>query len=192
MPRPPKLRRIGNSPRAVYFKPQGVPLRTLAEMDLGRDELEALRLADMEGLSHQEVGELMEVSRATAGRILACARAKVAEALVRGLAIRIGGGPVCPEVDQQTTRQELSRSQDMPGRDKTGPMSEGPATGRGMGACSGQNNDNENTPAGHGGRGRGGGGRGRGPGASPGRGQGPGRGMGRGRGRGRGPASDQD
>jgi predicted DNA-binding protein (UPF0251 family) len=78
----------------VHFKPAGVPLRALEEVSLGLDELEALRLADLENLSHEEVGELMNVSRATAGRILAEARRKTAEALVHGWAIRVEGGAV--------------------------------------------------------------------------------------------------
>jgi predicted DNA-binding protein (UPF0251 family) len=189
MPRPPKPRRVGRDPRAVHFKPQGVPLRSLGEVDLGRDELEALRLADMEGCSHEEVGAEMEVSRATAGRILAAARAKVAEALVRGLAIRISGGPVTRDGDQRGEDMLEPRSPDMPGRDKTGPMNEGPATGRGLGGCKETNTENENGTQTGVGRGRGGAGRGRGRGRGFGPGDGTGN-RGRGRGRGRGPASD--
>jgi predicted DNA-binding protein (UPF0251 family) len=80
----------------VYFKPRGIPLRELDEVVLGFDETEALRLADLEDLSHEEVGERMGVSRATVGRILKSARGKVAEALVRGKALRIAGGVTQP------------------------------------------------------------------------------------------------
>ena len=69
-------------------------MRALEEVALGFDELEAIRLADVEGLSHEEVGEMMNVSRATAGRILAEARRKTALALVSGLAIRVEGGTI--------------------------------------------------------------------------------------------------
>jgi len=68
----------------------------LAEVVLGFDELEALRLADCEGLSHEEVGKRMNVSRSTAGRILESARRKVADALVMGKALRIEGGLAQP------------------------------------------------------------------------------------------------
>jgi predicted DNA-binding protein (UPF0251 family) len=85
---------VRHDPPVVYFKPAGVPMRILEEVALGLDELEALRLADLEGLSHEEVGEMMGVSRATAGRILAEARRKAAEALVHGRAIRVEGGTV--------------------------------------------------------------------------------------------------
>ncbi len=94
MSRPPKPRAVRHEPQAVYFKPAGIPMRALQEVSLGLDELEAMRLADLENLSHEQVGEMMEVSRATAGRILAQARAKVAQALVHGMAIRLEGGAV--------------------------------------------------------------------------------------------------
>jgi predicted DNA-binding protein (UPF0251 family) len=96
MGRRPRPRVVRHWPEAVYYKPQGVPLRVLAEVVLGFDELEALRLADQEGLSQEEVGRQMQVSRATAGRILAEARRKVADALVTGKALRIEGGPAFP------------------------------------------------------------------------------------------------
>lgn len=94
MPRPHKPRHVRHEAAAVYFKPAGVPLRDLEDVALGRDELEALRLADLEGLSQEEAGAMMNVSRATAGRILAAARRKTAQALVRGQAIRVEGGVV--------------------------------------------------------------------------------------------------
>jgi len=96
MARPLKPRLVCQAPEAVYFKPRGIPLRELDEVVLGFDETEALRLADLEDLSHEEVGERMGVSRATVGRILKSARGKVAEALVRGKALRIAGGVTQP------------------------------------------------------------------------------------------------
>ena len=84
MPRPPKPRFVCQAPGALYFKPRGIPLVELEEVVLGLDETEALRLADLEGRTQEEVGELMQVSRATVGRILESARRKVAEALVMG------------------------------------------------------------------------------------------------------------
>jgi hypothetical protein len=61
---------------------------------LSVDEFEALRLADLEGLYHDGAAERMGISRATFGRIVEAARRKVAEALVRGKALKIGGGVV--------------------------------------------------------------------------------------------------
>ena len=53
------------------------------------DEVEALRLADYEGLYHENAAQRMKISRATFGRILGQARHKVAEALLKGKALRI-------------------------------------------------------------------------------------------------------
>jgi uncharacterized protein len=77
------------TPACVYYKPAGVPLRMLTEVALGLDELEAIRLADVEGLYHVEAAVRMDVSRQTFDRIVARARWKVATALVSGQAIRI-------------------------------------------------------------------------------------------------------
>lgn len=112
MPRPPCCRRISGSPIATVFNPAGVPARELEAVVLALDELEALRLTDLEGLYQEQAAERMGVSRATLGRILESARRKVAQALVLGRAIRIEGGPVCiegaPMVRCETCDQEWS------------------------------------------------------------------------------------
>ncbi len=64
----------------------------LTEVSLTVDEREAIRLADLQGLSHEEGGQLMEVSRATFGRILRNARRVIADAIINGKAINIEGG----------------------------------------------------------------------------------------------------
>lgn len=64
----------------------------LEEIRLTIDEREALRLADLEGLSHEEAGQMMGVSRATFGRIIEQARKIVADALINGKAINVEGG----------------------------------------------------------------------------------------------------
>ena len=92
MPRPTKCRRVEFVPGATYFKPAGIPLRFLAEIQLSLDEAEAIRLKEMEGLEQQEGAERMNVSRATFQRILASARHKLADALLNGKAIRVQGG----------------------------------------------------------------------------------------------------
>jgi len=92
MPRPPIERAVGAIPRVTLFKPAGVPTRELEQLRLGVDELEAIRLVDLEGLSHEQAAEVMGVSRQTVGRVLERGRARVAEALVGGKAIVIGGG----------------------------------------------------------------------------------------------------
>lgn len=66
----------------------------IREIKLSLDELEALRLADREGLYQAEAAERMGVSRATFARIVSAGRAKVAEALVEGYALSIEGGEI--------------------------------------------------------------------------------------------------
>jgi uncharacterized protein len=92
MPRPRKCRRVAFSPEVTYFKPAGIPLRMLDEVDLTIEELEAIRLKDLEGLEQEEGAQRMNVSRPTFQRMLTSARHKLAEALLQGKAIRIGGG----------------------------------------------------------------------------------------------------
>lgn len=93
MPRPPCPRIIGHRPPSHYFKPAGIPLRDLHEIVLAADELEALRLADHEGLYRIEAAAQMGVSRQTFDRILHRARAAVAHALVQGHALRLDSAP---------------------------------------------------------------------------------------------------
>jgi predicted DNA-binding protein (UPF0251 family) len=81
-------------PAVTYYKPRGVPLRTLEQVGLTVDELEAIRLADLEGLYQEAAAEKMNVSRQTFGRILEAAHRKVADALVNGKALSIEGGPI--------------------------------------------------------------------------------------------------
>jgi predicted DNA-binding protein (UPF0251 family) len=83
---------VGGVPNATLFKPAGIPSRDLERLQLAVDELEAIRLVDLEGLSHGQAASVMGVSRQTVGRVLEAGRAKVAEALVTGKAILIGGG----------------------------------------------------------------------------------------------------
>ncbi len=94
MSRPVSPRKIENMPSITWFKPVGVPLKQLEEVVLTLDEIEAVRLADVEGLYQEQVANQMNVSRPTVGRILTSARKKMAEALVLGKAIRMEGGSV--------------------------------------------------------------------------------------------------
>ena len=94
MVRPRQCRRVGQLPQATYYKPRGVPLRALEQVGLTVDELEAIRLADLEGLYQEAAAEQMNVSRQTFGRILEAAHKKVADALVNGKALSIEGGSV--------------------------------------------------------------------------------------------------
>lgn len=101
MPRPCKRRWVGDRPTATVFKPTGVPGHALETVELGLDELEALRLADLEGLYQDAAAERMNISRATFGRVLQSARRKVATALLEGRMLVFQGGPV----EQPAVRQ---------------------------------------------------------------------------------------
>jgi uncharacterized protein len=92
MARPRKDRFVAFNPEVSYFKPRGIPMFELEEIRLTVDEREAIRLADLLGMSHEEAGSQMGVSRATFGRIMQKARHKVADALINGKAINVGGG----------------------------------------------------------------------------------------------------
>ena len=89
MPRPRLCRRIGFNPNIVYFKPQGVPMRMLDEVELTAEELEALRLKNTKDLDQSEGAKLMKTSRSTFQRILSSAYKKITKALVEGKAIKI-------------------------------------------------------------------------------------------------------
>jgi predicted DNA-binding protein (UPF0251 family) len=92
MARPIKWRRVAFMPQVTYFKPAGIPLRALEEVGLTVEELEAIRLKDVEGLQQEECAERMRISRPTFHRVLESARRKVADALINGKAVRIEGG----------------------------------------------------------------------------------------------------
>jgi uncharacterized protein len=92
MPRPRKKRILAHTPRAVVYKPAGVPLGQLRQVSLLQEELEALRLAGLEGLTQTQAAERMGISRSTFQRIVAQARHRVAQALVQGHALHIEGG----------------------------------------------------------------------------------------------------
>lgn len=88
-PRPIKPRRVSFDPNVTYFKPRAIPLSMLEEIDLKVDELEALRLCDLENLEQKEAAKKMKISQSTLNRILTSARKKVARALIEGRAIKI-------------------------------------------------------------------------------------------------------
>ncbi len=86
-PRYKKPRACGCRFRGRAFKPTGIPMAEIGRVILYRDELEALRLCDLQDLTQEEAGERMGISRGTVQRILTAGRKKVAQALTRGEAI---------------------------------------------------------------------------------------------------------
>ncbi|HTG01332.1 MAG TPA: DUF134 domain-containing protein [Nitrospirota bacterium] len=81
-PRNCKCRFMGTA-----FKPTGIPMTEVEHIPLSRDELEALKLCDLDDLTQEEAGGRMGISRGTVQRILSDARKKVAKALTKGGAI---------------------------------------------------------------------------------------------------------
>lgn len=92
MARPFKCRRVAFMPDVTFFKPAGIPLRDLDEVQLSLEEVEAVRLKDLEGLEQEESAEKMNISRPTFQRVLISARKKIADALINGKAVKIEGG----------------------------------------------------------------------------------------------------
>ena len=92
MPRPIKDRRVSFMPEVTYFKPAGIPLRVLEESQLSVEEIEAIRLKDLDSLEQEACAVKMNISRQTFQRVLGSARRKIADALFNGKAIRIQGG----------------------------------------------------------------------------------------------------
>ena len=99
MARPEKLRRVGCVAGERAFKPIGRPVRSLEIEELRLDELEAIRLADLEGLYQEAAARRMGVSRPTFARILAKARSTVARALIEERVLVVGEGPVVSTSD---------------------------------------------------------------------------------------------
>ncbi len=89
MPRPFKRRRIRGRPNSAFFKPSGIPTRDLEQIELERDEFEAIRLKDFMALDQNQCASQMNISQPTFHRLLLLARGKLADAVVNGKAIRI-------------------------------------------------------------------------------------------------------
>ena len=94
MPRPCRCRRIRCRPDTNYFKPRGIPLDALEEVNLTLDELEAIRLADLTELYQEDAAKKMNVSRQTFGNIINSAHKKIADALLNAKALKIEGGNI--------------------------------------------------------------------------------------------------
>jgi predicted DNA-binding protein (UPF0251 family)/predicted Fe-Mo cluster-binding NifX family protein len=99
-------------PGVVLFKPAGVPARTLENIVLTFEELEAVRLKDSEGVDQANAASQMNISRATYQRVLGSARQKIADALVNGKAIQIQGGNYAFDGDQ------IAKAENNEGNDK--------------------------------------------------------------------------
>jgi len=87
-----KNRHIEADHSGVCFKPCGIERVNLQRVVLDEDEMEAIRLSDLEGLYQQECADKMEISRTTFSRLIESARKKIADALLNKKALRINKG----------------------------------------------------------------------------------------------------
>ena len=108
MVRPHKERRIQQLPPVTHFKPIGVPMRDLEEVVLTFEEMEAVRLVDVEQMDMEEAAVNMAVSRPTLQRIVSKARQKIATALWQGKALRIDGGTFRVEHTHHDSMREFN------------------------------------------------------------------------------------
>ncbi len=84
----PKPVSIERAPSIDRFNP--APQQNLEPIYIEAAELEAFRLVDLEGLSQEEAGQRMGVSRGTVWRLVQSARKKTAQALSEGKSLSIG------------------------------------------------------------------------------------------------------
>lgn len=165
MVRPKLCRIVSWQPGCRQFSPVGVPAEKLDRVVLTVDELEAIRLADLQGLYQEEAARRMGVSRQTFGRIISSGRRKVAQALTEGLALLIEGGTFtmaqmrvfhcsecghCWEIPFGTGRPAECPQCHSKNFHRAGTTVAGPPADRGPGGCRYRHG-----PGGRGGRGRG-------------------------------------
>lgn len=87
--RPRFRRRLGIQFNDTYFKPRGIPLRELNEINITDEELETLRLRYMEHIDQEQAAKMMGISQSQYQRDLTSVMQKITEALINGYAISI-------------------------------------------------------------------------------------------------------
>jgi len=92
MSRPRKCCRVADEPRVTFYKPAGIQLKNLEEVELTVEEFEAIRLKDSEGLEQERAANHMRISQPTFHRLITSARKKIADTIIKGKALRIKGG----------------------------------------------------------------------------------------------------
>lgn len=87
-----KCRYIDKEYSNHVFKPKSVPMSKLKQVLVGHDEMEALKLVDIDHMKQSEAANKMGISSATIQRVIESARQKITSALIEGKAIIIDGG----------------------------------------------------------------------------------------------------
>ncbi|NPA35569.1 MAG: DUF134 domain-containing protein [Chlorobi bacterium] len=94
MPRPKNNRIVFEPPLYKVFVPKGEDSVKPGKVKIGLDEIEAVRLADYNGLTHEEASVAMQISRSTFTRLIEKARKKIADIVINGKELVIEGGNV--------------------------------------------------------------------------------------------------
>ncbi|MEJ2240000.1 MAG: DUF134 domain-containing protein [Gemmatimonadales bacterium] len=104
MPRPRKHRQCRRFEGDRVFKPRSIPMSQLDVITLGLDELEAMRLCDVDAFDQETAGGQMGVSRGTVQRLLQSGRTKVIRALLDSYALIIEQGAMDASVSTDARR----------------------------------------------------------------------------------------
>lgn len=107
MARPVRCRRIDGYPEYWTFAPEEDAKETLVVLAL--DELETIRLIDVEGLNQSQCAKEMDIARTTVTAIYESARKKIADAIINGKRLEISGGHYRLKENQKETMQNLPK-----------------------------------------------------------------------------------
>lgn len=99
MPRPRKWKRVCSLPNYKKYGPVSVKVDENDVVEMTVEELETIRMVDLEGMDQVQCAERMGVARSTVQRMYNDARKKVADSIVNGKILTIEGGnyKVCSE-----------------------------------------------------------------------------------------------
>jgi len=92
MPRPRKWRKVCCMPQNKIYAPVGAEVFDENYINMSVEEYETIRLIDLQGFTQEETAEQMRIARTTVQRIYFEARKKLAELIVNGKVLKIGGG----------------------------------------------------------------------------------------------------
>ncbi len=89
MSRPRGGKYIAQNPKVTFYKPQGIPLKSLEIIEITHEEWEVLRLKHVENLNQTDSAKTMKTSQSSLQRLLTSAQKKIGQAIVEGKAIKI-------------------------------------------------------------------------------------------------------
>ncbi len=89
MARPVKTRCVCGKIKEYTLKPAGLKFKRYAKITLKAEEVEAMRLADFEGMYQEKAAKIMKVSRQTFARIVELGRKKAIEGIFKGAEIEV-------------------------------------------------------------------------------------------------------